>query len=717
MKHCKLTPQTRLCVVLFVTLLTACEKDVYQPVIPEKPKVEIDWSTQKSTQLNVGVNDAYAGKYYYTVGAYLLNPATDPEARMIAGSGQKTNSKVAYSRDLVLPDLTETIYIAVTDPFKRCRIYAADVEGETISFREGEAVTKGTSVETRAVSVPSVSYDYGSTYVELSGSGYTVLKKETTYVIKAGKTFSGPMGFPGEGTFRLFVEGTLEWNGSAMTLGKDVELYVCKGGVVKNMSEVRSLVLNGNAQIAVQAGASFGTDDAGAGFNLTLTNESKIINEGAFTGKSVTMNSKSTLYNMGTFSCEKLGTDNATNAIVNTHHLKAASIRLNNATIHNECMLSVGTFTVVSNATVNLASGAYVEAGELTAAGLTLNMGQQSLWQGEKASFSGQASSIRGEGANYALFNVDNVVISGWNIVTYSGKVEVASKNHTQPASQWDKKYTLTAPACFAVGQPSADIPGSDCNNQEGNDNPGDGNGDSDGSYEEDTTMPYTYLFEDNWPHKGDYDMNDVVISVEIRNITEQSKTKGVRIIANLLAAGATKKLGAGFQLDGIAAGKVSGSEAGQDYAVVPLFADAHAELGAPAGQPANTFSLNYTAKRIEKEIMFNTPIDGVVNSNNFNLFIVVDGGFNGQKRNEVHLPGFLGTKLAQVNENSTTKYVDVETGWMWAMAIPQVEFTTYPRENVPVNTAYEGFTEWVAGSGVPGWYMHPVEDKVIRYK
>lgn len=700
--------------VLFLTLLTACEKDIYNPIIPENPEIEIDWSTQKTTRLNVDVNDAYAGVYYYTVSAYLSNPAIDPQTRMIAGSGQKTNSKVGYSRLLVLPDMTETVYISVTDPFKRRRIYAAEVEGETISFRAAPISTKSGVMETRASDIPAIDFTYGTDYEELSGSNYTSLKKGMTYVVKAGKTFSGNMDFPGEGTFKLYVEGALEWNGSATRMEKAAELYILNGGVVKNKSSVRSLTLN-NALLAVQAGGTFGDEAAGADFSITMTNTSKIVNEGLITVKSITMNSEASFYNAGTFRFDKLNTENATNAIVNTHLIEAGEISLRNATIVNDCMIVVDVFRVLANGTVKLSSGSYMQSKETVAAGLTLEMKEQSMWETTKVTFGGQVSNVKGVGTDYALFKATDVVINpGGTALKYDGLVEIECQSHTENGT-YNIRYTMTNGAAFAVGQASADIPGSDCNGQGGNDNDGEGEGDTDGGFKEESTIPYTYMFEDNWPLKGDYDMNDVVISVELRNITQQAKTKGVRIIADLLAVGGTKKLAAGYQLDGFAASTVSGAEAGQEYAVFTLFADAHAELGAPSGKIANTYSIDYPAKRIEKEILFNTPVDGVVNVNNFNLFIVVDGNMGGKERAEVHLPGFVGTNFAKKDARSTTRYVEAESGWMWALAIPQVEFASYPLEGVQVNNAYEGFTDWVAGSGVPGWYMNPIEGKVIH--
>lgn len=44
-------------------------------------------------------------------------------------------------------------------------------------------------------------------------------------------------------------------------------------------------------------------------------------------------------------------------------------------------------------------------------------------------------------------------------------------------------------------------------------------------------TLPYTYLFEDNWPTTGDYDMNDLVIGIQINNKKIGGKTESAKII------------------------------------------------------------------------------------------------------------------------------------------------------------------------------------------
>lgn len=351
----------------------------------------------------------------------------------------------------------------------------------------------------------------------------------------------------------------------------------------------------------------------------------------------------------------------------------------------------------------------------LDAKGLTLFMDTKSMWEGKKASFTGQASVIRGSDTDYALFKVENVDISGYKVLSYQKKINVECEKHSANTDRWNPVYVSESSVAFSEGQGFVEIDDDDCNGNSGNHNPGEGDGDQDPSYEEVETLPYTYLFEDNWPATGDYDMNDLVIGIQINNKKIGDKTESAKIIYTLYATGATKQIGVGFQLDGISASAVSDAEQGQTNAVIQLFSDAHSLLGSSERTPINTYKVTMTPVENEVTINFNTPIDGVINVNNFNLFIVTNG-FDSDRRNEVHIAGYKGTDKAASSDNSTVDYVSNETGLMWALSIPSQDFATYPKETIRIDDAYEGFGSWIKGDNTPGWYLNYVDENVIKY-
>lgn len=386
--------------------------------------------------------------------------------------------------------------------------------------------------------------------------------------------------------------------------------------------------------------------------------------------------------------------------------------------IYNACVFDAD-ICEVNGATIHLASYSLFECDKFTASGMTMNMDVHSIFDctDDKKSagvhYAGAKNIISGpkDNTDFALFKANKIIYTGWEKTEYFGMVEVQCDDHVNKPNS----VIFHNPATFVEGKASVEIDDDDCNKNSGNHNPGEGEGDDDGSYEETETLPYTYLFEDNWPATGDYDMNDLVIGVQIQNIKEGNKTNAVKIKYTLYATGATKQIGAAFQLDDISASVVSGAESGQKNAVIQLFSDAHSLLGGSGDRtPINTYKITSEPVVVEKTINFNTPIDGVVNASNLNLFIVTNG-FDSDRRNEIHVAGYKGTDKASTSDTSTD-YISNETGLMWALRIPSKQFATYPKETVRIDNAYEGFESWIKGLDTPGWYLNYIKDKVIEY-
>lgn len=75
-----------------------------------------------------------------------------------------------------------------------------------------------------------------------------------------------------------------------------------------------------------------------------------------------------------------------------------------------------------------------------------------------------------------------------------------------------------------------------------------------------DDNRNYAYLFEDQWPLYGDYDMNDLVLIVKERKISinKSNKAEEFTLSLDLSAAGATKSIGAAIMLDGVPASTIT---------------------------------------------------------------------------------------------------------------------------------------------------------------
>jgi len=247
--------------------------------------------------------------------------------------------------------------------------------------------------------------------------------------------------------------------------------------------------------------------------------------------------------------------------------------------------------------------------------------------------------------------------------------------------------------------------------------------------------------FEDNWPKKGDYDLNDVVVDYNINKVTNAAnEVVEVKAKFVLRASGARYENGFGFQLDGITPDKITsvsgcnrsagtyitdaanGLESGQNYATCIVFDNFFNLMHKPAiGLGVNTDpnapfipfdTLNVTLTLLNKGL---APVGGKLTLNNFpsnlfNFFIVV----NKQRGVEVHLPDRVPTSLAnralfKTGDDASTgnNYYKTSSNLPWALNI--IQPFDYPIEALPVNSSYVYFNDWAITSGgsYPDWYYN----------
>lgn len=240
-----------------------------------------------------------------------------------------------------------------------------------------------------------------------------------------------------------------------------------------------------------------------------------------------------------------------------------------------------------------------------------------------------------------------------------------------------------------------------------------------------------TLVFEDLWPAKGDYDLNDMVIDYQFNQVTNAAN-KVVEVKSNLIvrAIGASYKNGFGIQLP-VAASSVSkitgqrlnhaivknlssGVESNQAKAVVMVFDNNRDMFPGVGGEFVNTVSSATFAKpdTIKLTITMGTlPTLTEMGTPPFNPFIFI----NGDRTKEVHLAGYKPTDLANTKLFSTSddntnvelnKYYVSKTNLPWAVNIP-VSFN-YPTEKTPITDAYTYFGVWAESGGklYPDWYL-----------
>jgi LruC domain-containing protein len=242
-----------------------------------------------------------------------------------------------------------------------------------------------------------------------------------------------------------------------------------------------------------------------------------------------------------------------------------------------------------------------------------------------------------------------------------------------------------------------------------------------------------TLAFEDNWPFKGDYDLNDLVVDYNYTLITNaQNSTVEIDAEYVLKAMGATYKNGFGVQFpfassvvqsvtgtrvtnSGVVTLASNGCEAGQSKAVIIPFDDATLVSG--QNSFVNTYLGNnfHTPDTIRMKINLNTPVTAAnMGTIPYNPFIII----NRTRGREAHLAGYVPTdkvnssyfKTGQDNTvPSQNKYYKTSTNLPWGIGF--TETFKYPLEAKPINTAYTKFVPWAQAGGSlnTNWYKDSV--------
>ncbi|MCX6281608.1 MAG: LruC domain-containing protein [Bacteroidetes bacterium] len=243
-----------------------------------------------------------------------------------------------------------------------------------------------------------------------------------------------------------------------------------------------------------------------------------------------------------------------------------------------------------------------------------------------------------------------------------------------------------------------------------------------------------TAVYEDLWPEKGDYDLNDLVMYYKFTLTTNvQNKVTDIQIKLYVKAAGASFQNGFGIQFDNLVPGDIAsvtgynlkynyitlsanGTESGQAKAVIIPFDNTdnvihrvtpvffNTVMGAPVG----------TADTVTLSIHLTTPmLTTALGTPPYNPFLIR----NMERVAEIHLPNYVPTTLAQncpyfgTGDDNTQpgigRYYKTTNNLPWALNIP-VNFD-YPWEKVSVLSAYNYFATWAESGGTlyTDWYKN----------
>lgn len=683
--------------LLFIALLAfaSCTNDVYDP--DNKPDYKPDngnvtdlavpsdfpWSTTSKIAVNVSISNRT--NHTYTISIYPQG-ATEGGLPIAVGTA---SSGSPYSREVILPAsdtivaVTQTLHY--TDGSQMTLECNVPIANKKATLHLGESGNIATT--TRASGATTYSDDDLENWdkaKELT-AGITKINKDEKYKVSAGNIVSLNDNINIMEGGMIYIAGTL---------------VISEKNAFQNKEDAKFIVLSKEQSGGEEAGAIQCLSD------FTVKNEFEIVNYGTVTvSKTLTIKNGGEITNYGCLYAERIELDG----------------------------------NGKDDSPLEIEEGGYVFTKTLWMQKATLEIEENSLLEIEKTLEFKNDCRIKGdEDGSWGVVKLtDATVINAHNGQTpkIADRVFVVCDrdNGEKPKSIYlkgDAQWGNTKAAANA----GIKTTGSDCAPAY---NPKDeGTPEEPGKDKEYTLGQYTYAFEDLWPNFGDYDMNDIVLVTEATLKTTGSYVAQVTLKCKLAAIGASKRIAAAVQLDGITANAISsiqydtrnnftenlfktsanGTEQGQSFAVIPLFDHAHAFAGYSGTPIVGTYkNTEFTPKEFTVTIRFNenSVKESQITLDQLNFFITCNASQG--KRMEVHQINGKATDLFDISTiggvvASPDTPFRAEGNFCWVMKIPG-EFS-FPLENNNLRQSFENFDLWIANPDYD-WYNHPLPGKV----
>ena len=657
--------------------LTACQSDRLSNesiVGPEVTRMDqliapptFDWSTNRSHKLILALGDQAPMPGKYLLKIY-TGSVDHPAGARFSGFIDAQNPLVT---DILLPSSTEKIF---------ARLFSPDGMSTTTELPNYETIShtffrsQKTAKATTTIACTSCSGSYnGSSWQTYQGSGTKCITNIT----------GGSNG------------GINVQNGKT--------LRICANGTIGTIN------LSSNAALEIADGVSvtIGTLNINSATSMTVG-----------TGATVTVNQNcspnGTITNRGTMDFKKVFGPN------------------NGSTIHNYCKIIVKSNSDLnSNAFYNYSFCQWKNQLRINGSG-KLFVTPGSHTKVKNLELLNEIKQTGGSGT--AFLEVTNNANANWGNKV-NGDIKVCRNGGSMNASH------LQNGASFSC---DIYIPSSSCQPGYGTsgDTDGDGVDDENDAYPTDpdrSTDTYspsensfgTAMFEDLFPHEGDYDFNDVVVSWRQQLVSNadnkvvEVKIKVVKVArGGSLESGFGLKLGTvpsikvasvtGCQLSGFASIGANGVEDGQTNANI-IFWDkiSQAWPNTTGASMQNTISANPHSNEDTTEIVvtFTEPIEGTL-LNNGGPYIWV----NNERGREIHPagsaptdkvdPSYFGTGSDNSDISDVTTMYKGNGNRPWALVI--FEETPQTEEKVDFTEAYLKFSDWALSSGgsYNDWYQ-----------
>lgn len=720
---------TSIIAIAIVSMLSSCvdsEKDLYDPSYQTANPMGdgfaapdgFDWATTSNIKVTVEVNAPTNDEFYYVVELYDTNPIISSDARLLDKGVAKGNEP--YTSEISIENTIKTLFVKEITPTGLATVRSAEITNgiANCNFKTTIPSVRSLAASTRSFTTitdpnpddtslfplecPSGIEKFISVNDCVEGGSYEVTA--STKIINLWKN-----------NLKLYVTEDIKLS-EQIYLSPGSCLYILPG---KKVSMPKSQN-NGqqNCMITIGTGATLTIDKT-----IQLDSNYKLYNIGTINTENLICANSSVFFNAGSVNIkDKLSAENASSTISNAGKIKVEKIKIqgdshiiNTGTMeveeeteinctggswinegtwytdemkisawndycYNKCKLIVTDELEIKEGHLIVDGGGYVQCKELYMNNAKIELGAKALFEiTEKAEYGYQNKDrgFKGTGTEKALLIIKKAVAETLkpNLIHYSGNLQVICSEHPiEKIDDWNICWTITGGAEWGEeGKNTVSIPESECSDGYNGGTPTPPTN-PEFPIEVEDNKNYTYLFEDQWPLYGDYDMNDIVLTIQKRKIytNKENKVTKFELSIDLSAAGATKSIGAAIMLDNVPANAITqpvefsdntlaknfnlnnnNIENGQDYTVIPLFDDAHKVLGRDRYEQINTvsdYAGNTKPKNISFSITFNNPTISAdaFNVNKLNVFIIVDGNRNPRK--EIHVAGYQPTKLANTD-------------------------------------------------------------------
>ena len=732
--------------IVSAVILQACiNRSLNNPLLNmDQLQVPSDFNWESSRVVGICISsDLLAAEIgsITTVSVWDGDPVKKSNQLLIGAAGYES----PFTTELKVPTALKRIYLKAVDVSGFETIDSVEVSDQ-INYTFGQAQTRGFKATTADPDCSAA-----TAAKTLTGNNIYNISNNTNYYVTGD--FSGTVNFSGTGG-TITVCGYMHPQ-SITGMNATCNIVVTQGGTfhygnILAMGTNSRIYAYSNTHVYLE-GVTMNSSRIWSTCNDFIINSSfspsgGVENYGAMTiGNDLTIGTDASTF-VTTGSMTVNGNLNLTYQFTNNGPMEIfGSLNLNGGTLYHNCKLIVHQNLNLSSGNLTL-NGAYLRESQMVQVnpGATLLLKNGSMIstldyeQNTNVSATGGGSVIKI--SNTGSISGQNQLSGSVNMVTPLGTLITGNSSNFLNGAKISSAaaYTgyIAVTSCNPEGIGKSAHPA---------DSDGDGVPDALDNYPNDPIRAFnnyypskavfgSVAFEDLWPLKGDYDMNDLIVDYRYNLVTNvQNSVVDILPEFYVRAAGAKENNGFGVQFDNIASGQVAsvtgcsvknslvsiasnGVETGQEKAVIIPFDNFNNVVHRPSGYNSGFFNTDPGIPRgygdtLKIFIHLNSPIPSAsMGLPPFNPFLIKDR----VRKTEVHLVDHLPTSLADRsdlgtgddNSNPATgNYYKTSKNLPFALDIP-VKFE-YTIEKTPVIQGYNFFSSWSQSKGIQyaDWY------------